>query len=181
MCQNAERHRGDSNPCGQSPMDFESISLTTRTHCLVGCCADKALRGAAPSPPAKSLRALGAVEQRPLRAAAYESKRRRGYQPPGPKCAAPRADRALCWAPPAARPTRIRACERLPGGLGGSAPGPLCQRRRPGSGSTTARNSSPGNRAGGRRKQEYRLAAQIDSEGIRTPAGRAQWISSPSP
>ena len=29
-----KRQRGDSNPCGQSPMDFESISLTTRTHCL---------------------------------------------------------------------------------------------------------------------------------------------------
>ena len=28
------RHRGDSNPCGQSPMDFESISLATRTQCL---------------------------------------------------------------------------------------------------------------------------------------------------
>ena len=28
------RQRGDSNPCGQSPMDFESISLTARTHCL---------------------------------------------------------------------------------------------------------------------------------------------------
>ncbi len=26
--------RGDSNPCGQSPMDFESISLTARTQCL---------------------------------------------------------------------------------------------------------------------------------------------------
>ena len=31
---NAKRHRGDSNPCGQSPMDFESISLATRTQCL---------------------------------------------------------------------------------------------------------------------------------------------------
>ena len=29
----AKRQRGDSNPCGQSPMDFESISLTARTHC----------------------------------------------------------------------------------------------------------------------------------------------------
>jgi hypothetical protein len=29
----AKRHRGDSNPCGQSPMDFESISLTARTQC----------------------------------------------------------------------------------------------------------------------------------------------------
>ena len=29
-----KRHRGDSNPCGQSPMDFESISLATRTQCL---------------------------------------------------------------------------------------------------------------------------------------------------
>ena len=28
-----KRHRGDSNPCGQSPMDFESISLTARTQC----------------------------------------------------------------------------------------------------------------------------------------------------
>ena len=28
------RHRGDSNPCGQSPMDFESISLAARTQCL---------------------------------------------------------------------------------------------------------------------------------------------------
>ena len=31
--QPAKRHRGDSNPCGQSPMDFESISLTARTQC----------------------------------------------------------------------------------------------------------------------------------------------------
>jgi hypothetical protein len=29
-----KRHRGDLNPCGQSPMDFESISLTARTQCL---------------------------------------------------------------------------------------------------------------------------------------------------
>ena len=29
-----KRHQGDSNPCGQSPMDFESISLTARTQCL---------------------------------------------------------------------------------------------------------------------------------------------------
>ena len=28
------RHQGDSSPCGQSPMDFESISLATRTQCL---------------------------------------------------------------------------------------------------------------------------------------------------
>ena len=27
------RQRGDSNPCGQSPVDFESISLAARTHC----------------------------------------------------------------------------------------------------------------------------------------------------
>jgi hypothetical protein len=30
-----KRHRGHSNPCGQSPMDFESISLTARTQCHV--------------------------------------------------------------------------------------------------------------------------------------------------
>jgi hypothetical protein len=29
-----KRQRGDSNPRGQSPSDFESDSLTTRTHCL---------------------------------------------------------------------------------------------------------------------------------------------------
>ena len=27
-----KRQRGDPNPCGQSPMDFEPISLTARTH-----------------------------------------------------------------------------------------------------------------------------------------------------
>jgi hypothetical protein len=32
------RHRGDSNPCGQSPMDFESISLAARTQCHVETC-----------------------------------------------------------------------------------------------------------------------------------------------
>ena len=32
------RHRGDSNPCGQSPMDFESISLAARTQCHVDKC-----------------------------------------------------------------------------------------------------------------------------------------------
>ena len=31
----AKRHRGDSNPCGQRPMDFESISLAARTQCHV--------------------------------------------------------------------------------------------------------------------------------------------------
>ena len=31
-----KRQRGDSNPCGQSPMDFESISLTARTNCHCG-------------------------------------------------------------------------------------------------------------------------------------------------
>ena len=30
---NGKQHQGDSNLCGQSPMDFESISLTARTHC----------------------------------------------------------------------------------------------------------------------------------------------------
>ena len=29
------RHRGDSSPCGQSTMDFESISLAARTQCLL--------------------------------------------------------------------------------------------------------------------------------------------------
>ena len=29
------RHRGDSSPCGQNPMDFESISLAARTQCLL--------------------------------------------------------------------------------------------------------------------------------------------------
>ena len=28
-----KRHRGDSSPCGQSPMDFESIPLTARAQC----------------------------------------------------------------------------------------------------------------------------------------------------
>ena len=32
----AVRQRGDLSPCGQSPMDFESITLATRSHCLGG-------------------------------------------------------------------------------------------------------------------------------------------------
>ena len=34
-CIKTLRQRGDLSPCGQSPMDFESISLATRTHCHV--------------------------------------------------------------------------------------------------------------------------------------------------
>ena len=34
LVDSGKRQRGDSNPCGQSPMDFESISLAARTHCL---------------------------------------------------------------------------------------------------------------------------------------------------
>ena len=30
-----KRHRGDSSPCGQSPLDFESIPLAARTPCHV--------------------------------------------------------------------------------------------------------------------------------------------------
>ena len=41
------RHRGDSNPCGQRPMDFESISLATRTQCLA--CQQHPARRHAPS------------------------------------------------------------------------------------------------------------------------------------
>ena len=42
IIQNAQhdRQRGDLSPCGQSPMDFESITLTTRSHChvlLIAC------------------------------------------------------------------------------------------------------------------------------------------------
>ena len=35
---NGEATARDSNPCGQSPMDFESISLAARTHCLGMAC-----------------------------------------------------------------------------------------------------------------------------------------------
>ena len=98
-----KRQRGDSNPCGQSPMDFESISLAARTHCLD-----------VKSPP--------------------------------------KARSALCSAAPAAplshaagsRGTRARVIHRLTLGL-------------------------------------HTYFWRSDSEGIRTPAGRAQWISSPSP
>ena len=38
---NSKRHLGDSNPCGQSPMDFESISLAARTKCHVFGCAGR--------------------------------------------------------------------------------------------------------------------------------------------
>ena len=31
------RQRGDANPCGRSPIDFESITLATRSPCLGAC------------------------------------------------------------------------------------------------------------------------------------------------
>ena len=34
VCATVFRQRGDSNPCGQSPIDFELISLAAQTHCL---------------------------------------------------------------------------------------------------------------------------------------------------
>ena len=37
----SSRQRGDSNPCGQSPMDFESIPLAARTHCHWYCIPGK--------------------------------------------------------------------------------------------------------------------------------------------
>ena len=41
------RHRGDSSPCGQSPMDCESIPLAARAQCHVqrcSCCMITALQ-----------------------------------------------------------------------------------------------------------------------------------------
>ena len=52
------RQRGDLNPCGQSPMDFESITLATRSHCLGMQRFGLALRTHA------KLRCLGARRQR---------------------------------------------------------------------------------------------------------------------
>jgi hypothetical protein len=40
-----ERHLGDSNPCGQSPMDFESISLAARTQCHAALSRTQAYSG----------------------------------------------------------------------------------------------------------------------------------------
>ena len=37
MVPGEKRHRGDLSPCGQSPMDFESITLTTRSQCQMKC------------------------------------------------------------------------------------------------------------------------------------------------
>jgi hypothetical protein len=72
------RHRGDSNPCGQSPMDFESISLATRTQCHACSCLsggqgwagviEPASRGSEASAHARPRRAAcdGKRRQRPL-------------------------------------------------------------------------------------------------------------------
>ena len=49
-----KRHRGDSNPRGQGPMDFESISLTARTQCQIhlrhGCKNQPACGRRSPTP-----------------------------------------------------------------------------------------------------------------------------------
>ena len=118
LCDGAiHRHRGGSNPCGQSPMDFKSISLAARTHCLktaakqyglVILCCEKVMRH-------------------------------------WPRCSRER------HMPPRA----FLSCEgdcRL-------SPQAMTLPCRDGQG----------------------LIRFLDSEGIRTPAGRAQWISSPSP
>ena len=60
------RHRGDSNPCGQSPMDFESISLAARTQCLCVAgagAADIAFSSGAPAPDAVSHEAAWSMEE----------------------------------------------------------------------------------------------------------------------
>ena len=46
------RHREDSSPCGQSPLDFESNSLAARTQCLLlakTCVFQNQKEGATPS------------------------------------------------------------------------------------------------------------------------------------
>ena len=48
------RHRRDSNPRGQSPVDFESTSLTTRTQCH--CCMLLRVKAGKQSPTTKSNR-----------------------------------------------------------------------------------------------------------------------------
>ena len=76
-----KRHRGDSNPCGQSPMDFESISLTARTQChgtfLSGCTTHGANRTPRTTPQHKHCTAIKLVprglEPRTLRLLAVRS------------------------------------------------------------------------------------------------------------
>ena len=66
------RHRGDSNPCGQSPMDFESIPLTARAQCLVhqqrssfSCAHDVGTtRGSATQPLSRLMRSGNSKQRR---------------------------------------------------------------------------------------------------------------------
>jgi hypothetical protein len=75
------RHLGDSNPCGQSPMDFGSISLATRTKChAMGGCHPDLLAGrtllratwAAPASAAKHRRKRSCSQGRPSMCHAQE-------------------------------------------------------------------------------------------------------------
>ena len=44
-CSQTSDSEGGSNPCGQSPMDFWSISLATRTHCHACSCLPHSAQG----------------------------------------------------------------------------------------------------------------------------------------
>ena len=127
-----KRQRGDSNPCGQSPMDFESISLAARTHCLGW---------------AATLRPSSMYNKAPPPLPPPGERRSRTSNRPGWGCLSHES----------AYSARRFVDEKSAAALGRRAlPPPL--------------SLVPSWRALG-----------SDSEEIRTPAGRAQWISSPSP
>ena len=123
-----DRHRGDSSPCGQSPMDFESIPLAAQAQCH-------------PSP---------------------------GHTAMLSRCPATglQAGRAKQMSSPSPSPLGHSVTHRLVR--------PLC------CGDVQQQGGSP---SAGRwcRRALDGGGLHIDAEGIRAPAGRAQWISSPSP
>ena len=148
------RRRGDSDPCGQSPTDFESISLAARTHCLK--CAHR-----------QQIVCRWDFGHWRLFASLEKYQWRHGSSPRV-------LERRACslW-----RLWKLRKKERA---IGNATKPCLCARK--------AGPVSGGHRLLAlrlphslARLQEALKCKNFDSEGIRTPAGRAQWISSPSP
>ena len=75
-----KRHRGDSNPCGQTQMDFKTISLAARTQCHVrlgdSACLPASIAGAPVAKTCPPVRATPTVSQNPTREDTVLSRRR---------------------------------------------------------------------------------------------------------
>ena len=79
----AKRQLGNMNPCGQSPADFKSASLTTRTSCLLHCASLNLFtnqnEGAGKNRTSRPAHEAGIIPPRPLTRLCQTASRRLEY------------------------------------------------------------------------------------------------------